>query len=215
MKRALEGKPLDGSSVIRLDSHDKPLKKFCLDLQGDDQYQQGDGEWSRLCPQCAMINFEEVFGLTSDEVGQFGKKISPLRHSLDETCDLCSTIKSILSIKLTDQDTSQLERECSFHLRACSSLRVLRKKRTKSARSSKPDIVITVISGRAVQRELRRLLDQATMRGLIVQKCESESAVIGQGQSLIYRGRFVEAQVVNFPLLCEWLNNCRRFYLQH
>src|SRR5271154_4825048 len=104
MKRALEGKPLDGSSVIRLDSHDKPLKKFCLDLQGDDQYQQGDGERSRLCPQCAIVNFEEVFGLTSDEV-----------DSLDETCDLCSTIKSILSIKLTDQDTSQLERECSFH----------------------------------------------------------------------------------------------------
>lgn len=217
MKRALEDKALDGSSVMRLDRHDKPLKKFCLDLQGDDQYQQSDGEWSRLCPQCAMINFEEVFGLTSDEVGPFGKKISPLRqqrHSLDETCDLCSMIKSILSIKLTDQDTSQLERECSFHLRACDSLRVLRQKRTKSARSSKPDIVITVISGKAVHREPRRLLDQATMRGLIVQKCESESTVIGQHQSLIYRGRFVGAQVVNFPLLCEWLNNCRNSHYE-
>ena len=166
--------------------------------------------YSKLCTKCEMVNFEEIYALSAQDMKHHGTAVARHRKDLSANCAFCALVRFICSPKIAAPDNGSLEKN-GYHLRVFDSLKMLRLRRRAHRVGSGPNIVLAVVLGppfgadRGYKDPLKRS-NLGISKGVITLRPRlSENILPGPFD---YFGRPVKPQV-DYELLRSWIGECQ------
>lgn len=162
-----------------------------------------------ICARCRTIDFAAIFNLNPMGVRREGLPVFDTGNlqELSESSK-CSFCRMLLSIK-NPEGCQQLDFSfTNSHLRAYTSLKMLRLPHKPLSIMYKPSIVIALMNGPpAVQAIAASRHNQFLTRGLILPL--SKSTDLSTSTGMCYEARMVQHDRINYSLLRHWIQSCQ------
>jgi hypothetical protein len=156
-----------------------------------------------LCSQCAKIDFKTAFSINVP--GGNGVPVTGILRLMEEQCDFCKMIKSMLDAVDIPQTSPNDE---GFHLWAFSAWTVLKLRLSNSWTTTAMDNALVVIQDRPVATAVRVAVRRRGMLlGAILPVPQPTESMIGK--RLIQSGRAVEKDFIDYSLLRGWIEHCQ------